>query len=311
MKKQSCLKEKATTGAKNGSFQKPNKHFTQITNQVLRDETLSLRAKGLYGLIASYITLANFTLYKNYIKAQCSEGRHAFDTAWNELQEAGYLVHQRIRQENGTFGYEYSLVLPEFFPEKTEKQDATEHTTPQETFEQEPQEDRQPKTTKEIHSLVAKQEQKQFSATKVPLPENQTPVYLYIYNKTLQKNTQSVTGLTTGPIKKAQQKITKHLKEQIEYSYFLKEDCISPAQKNTVTFLLDFLVAQTLLCQAGKEDTTFLSQPEIDMVDSCTLYGFLEHIQQRQRGKVYHPGAYWTKAFVNYIKEQNLCLAAV
>ncbi len=41
---------------KAGSFRKKN-GFTIIGNIVTRDKELSLKAKGLYGLIQSYITL--------------------------------------------------------------------------------------------------------------------------------------------------------------------------------------------------------------------------------------------------------------
>jgi hypothetical protein len=46
----------------NGSFRKKKTYFSQVSNEALRDNTLSLKAKGLYALIQSYITIENFTL---------------------------------------------------------------------------------------------------------------------------------------------------------------------------------------------------------------------------------------------------------
>lgn len=41
-----------------------NPYFSQVSNVALRDSRLSLKAKGLYSLIESYITMENYVLYK-------------------------------------------------------------------------------------------------------------------------------------------------------------------------------------------------------------------------------------------------------
>lgn len=116
----------------NGSFTRPKSNFTQISNHVLRDNTLSLRAKGLFSLIYSYITLPNFVLYKDFLKSKCTEGRCAFDSAWKELTSSGYLKHSRTREENGTFLYQYELMLPDGEKLKiTEQHEQSEQTSRQ------------------------------------------------------------------------------------------------------------------------------------------------------------------------------------
>ncbi|MBA4509774.1 DnaD domain protein [Clostridium sporogenes] len=103
---------------KNGRFRKKKVYFTQVSNNALRDNSISLKAKGLYALIQSYITLEDFTLYKNYLKKQCKEGEKAFESAWKELKDAGYLIQYRLQDdtldENNkkkmTFFYEYELL---------------------------------------------------------------------------------------------------------------------------------------------------------------------------------------------------------
>ena len=57
----------------NGTFIK-QRGYTITYNSVVRDKTLSLKAKGLYTLIQSYITLEDFTLSKSFLKTQCLEG---------------------------------------------------------------------------------------------------------------------------------------------------------------------------------------------------------------------------------------------
>lgn len=94
-----------------GKFRKKKIYFTQVSNNILRDNTISLKAKGLYSLIQSYITIENFTLYKNYLKKQCKEGEKAFESTWKELKDNGYLIQYRLQDEKTKqFYYEYELL---------------------------------------------------------------------------------------------------------------------------------------------------------------------------------------------------------
>lgn len=74
----------------NGIFKKKI-GFTQAGNTLTRDKGLSLRAKGLYLLIMSYITFENISLTKSFIFSRCTEREKAFESIWNELKAAGYL----------------------------------------------------------------------------------------------------------------------------------------------------------------------------------------------------------------------------
>lgn len=103
----------------NGKFRPKKNSFTQVSNAAIRDENLSLRAKGLYSIIQSYITIENFTLYKGTLVNSCMEKGKGFENTWNELKEKGYLKQYRIRARevddkgnvifNG-FKYEYELL---------------------------------------------------------------------------------------------------------------------------------------------------------------------------------------------------------
>lgn len=104
---------------KNGSFKSKRVYFSQVSNTALRDNKLSLKAKGLYALIQSYITIENFTLYKNTLKKNCPEGNKAFENAWKELKDKGYLIQERHQNEDGTFYYLYELLdVPVHTPKK-------------------------------------------------------------------------------------------------------------------------------------------------------------------------------------------------
>jgi hypothetical protein len=74
----------------NGSFRKKN-GFTIAGNTLTRDKRLSLKSKGLYLLIMSYITFEDITLTKSFILSLCTEKEKAFESIWNELKEKGYL----------------------------------------------------------------------------------------------------------------------------------------------------------------------------------------------------------------------------
>ena len=93
-----------------GVFKKKKVKFAQVSNLALRDENLSLKAKGLYSMIQSYITIENFTLYKNTLIKQCKDKEGSFNTAWKELKDNGYLVQEKRRTSNGSFYYEYDLL---------------------------------------------------------------------------------------------------------------------------------------------------------------------------------------------------------
>ena len=94
-----------------GQIKRREVPFSQISNSALRDEKLSLKAKGLYALIQSYITIPNFVLYKTTLMKQCKESKNTFDTAWKELKDNGYLIqYKKSNVKTKTFYYDYELL---------------------------------------------------------------------------------------------------------------------------------------------------------------------------------------------------------
>lgn len=92
-----------------GQIRKKRKSFAQVSNAALMDQNLSLKAKGLYALIESLISIPDFTLYKSTLCNYSKEGNSAFESAWRELKNAGYLVQEKIQTHEG-FIYEYDLL---------------------------------------------------------------------------------------------------------------------------------------------------------------------------------------------------------
>lgn len=93
-----------------GKFRKKQVNFSMVSNNIIRNDNVSLKGKGLFALIQSYITLDGFTLYKGFLRSKCIEGERAFDSAWRELKEKGYLIQYKLKDENNKYYYEYELV---------------------------------------------------------------------------------------------------------------------------------------------------------------------------------------------------------
>ena len=93
-----------------GAFRKKKTSFVQVSNVALRDETLSLKAKGLLALIESYLSLDNFVLYKQFLINKSKDGETAFRSAWKELKDKGYLIQYKLQnEETKQFYYEYEV----------------------------------------------------------------------------------------------------------------------------------------------------------------------------------------------------------
>lgn len=94
-----------------GEFRPKKAKFAQISNAALQDAKLSLKAKGLYSVIQSLITIPGINLKVYRLKKMCKEKDRAFDSAWKELKDAGYLKMYRMPGgKNGAFKYEYELL---------------------------------------------------------------------------------------------------------------------------------------------------------------------------------------------------------
>lgn len=80
---------------------RPRHHFTQIRNDVLRDQRLSFRARGILAYILSLPDGESFTA--TTLQNQAKEGRDAVLAALRELRSAGYLHTITERTKRGKF----------------------------------------------------------------------------------------------------------------------------------------------------------------------------------------------------------------
>lgn len=99
--------------------------FTMLQNTMLRDKTLSLKAKGLLSVMLSYPD--DWTYYMEHLIGQSTDGREAHQNAMKELLAAGYVRRTPAKNlETGKLsGWEY-LVSDEKLPAETGKTDGRE-----------------------------------------------------------------------------------------------------------------------------------------------------------------------------------------
>lgn len=83
------------------------KGFTVISNYHFQDKEISLKAKGLLGLMLSLPS--NWDYSVNGLVAIVKENKAAVQTALKELEEHKYLKRTRVQDETGRFDYVYDI----------------------------------------------------------------------------------------------------------------------------------------------------------------------------------------------------------
>lgn len=83
------------------------KGFTVMSNYHLQDKGISLKAKGLLGLMLSLPS--NWDYSVNGLVAIVKENKAAVQSALKELEEHEYLKRTRVQDETGRFDYVYDI----------------------------------------------------------------------------------------------------------------------------------------------------------------------------------------------------------
>lgn len=84
-----------------------NKNYTVMSNYHFQDKEISLKAKGLLGLMFSLPS--NWDYSVNGLVAIVKENKAAVQTALKELEEHKYLKRTRVQDETGRFDYIYDI----------------------------------------------------------------------------------------------------------------------------------------------------------------------------------------------------------
>lgn len=97
------------------------KNYTVMSNHHLKNENISLKAKGLLSVILSLPDEWNYTL--KGLASICKEGIDSVRNGINELEKAGYIQRNRLRSDTGKFA-DIEYVIYEQPLEKSENQPA-------------------------------------------------------------------------------------------------------------------------------------------------------------------------------------------
>lgn len=105
-----------------------NKNYTTMSNYHFRDQRLSLKAVGL---LSKILYLPDDWKYSIEGLSQiCKEGKTAIRSAIEELEECGYIVRKKIKNEKGLFdGYEYIVYECPQNLDNTESEPSSENLT--------------------------------------------------------------------------------------------------------------------------------------------------------------------------------------
>jgi hypothetical protein len=87
--------------------ERPRNNFTIINNQVIRDQRLSWKARGLLIYILSQPD--HWRTSSAHLAAISPEGIHAVRTGLKELHACGYLARHRYQNPNGTWAHDITI----------------------------------------------------------------------------------------------------------------------------------------------------------------------------------------------------------
>lgn len=82
-------------------IQKRQSNFTQVSNDFLRDNNISFKAKGLFCYMFSMNENWNFTIKS--IATQQKDGEASIISSLKELKEYGYITYQKHSDGSGTY----------------------------------------------------------------------------------------------------------------------------------------------------------------------------------------------------------------
>lgn len=326
-----------------GKFRHRRVNFAPVSNAALQDDRLSLKAKGLYSLIQCYITKPNFDLYKRALMKLCKEGSKAFDAAWKELKDAGYLKIYRIpRGVNDTFEYEYELLdepnenIPSLInlnkkrevvvpksksPEQVPPQSDDGWHIPQNGGDANHDNDSQNSSHIPHNGTYAK-DKNDFDISHIPpfapyangniCEAHRMPNGGDIRNTDQRNTDQRNTYLrNTKSVSQAERdrqtdEIREMIMEQIEFDYF-EENYPSDVDgvKSIAEAMVDMLIKPYTKVNGIRQSRESL-QPFLAKVDACILLEFLEHMRSKDTPHVKNVQAYWQTSLINFLREQEL-----
>lgn len=321
-----------------GVFKPKRVNFAQVSNTALQDDHLSLKAKGLYALIQSMITLPNEEGLKVWkISVQCKEGDSAFESAWKELKKCGYLKQYRIpnSKKKGHFRYEYELLdnpdlsAPSMVNLTAKGEISTVHSQPDSTDKAPKKHEKKPSK----HRLEAESDHTpenrgdgtdhtpSFPPYGQSTPCSNHPVQKAGGNSNTKSgntlsgntpvgNTLSV-SLPPEDTDRSTDEVRSGILEQIEYDWIEETH---PNDTQAVKALVDCIVDMETVSYtriSRVKQSRYALKKRLDTVSAEDVINFIDHMRGVKPKNIRNINAYWKSAFINYLVEQDLALSTV
>lgn len=143
------------------------KDYTVMANHHLRNKELSLKAKGLLSLMLSLPDDWDYTL--KGLARICRDGVDSITAAVNELEEAGYIVRKRVRDNKGRVGSMEYTILERPKEDNPPKRDfpVQENPVQENPAQKKPEQEKRPQlSTKESNIQQSSTEES------IPIPSN-------------------------------------------------------------------------------------------------------------------------------------------
>lgn len=317
------------TENQNGSFRPKRINFAQISNTALWDDNLSLKAKGLYSLIQSLITIPGMDLRIWKIKAKCKEKDKAFESSWAELKKNGYLKQYRIPSgAKGAFKYEYDLlfepdlktpavinldkfgnIIPHKYSDENSQAESFNDTseadsdhTPQNGGSGEKPENQSD------HTPHFPPSGKSTPCLEHPMENgggnSNTPSSNTLSSNTKSGNNQSI-SLSDDDTDRQTDEIRKDVLSRIDLDWIAdNHPCDLDAAKTLIDCIVEMLVNP--FTKINKTDQSrYALNKRLENVSENEIIGFLEHMRGTKVKYIKNINAYWKSAFINYLREST------
>lgn len=86
-----------------------DRNYTMLDNTFLRDKRLSAGAKGVFAYLL--FLPEDWVIYQSELANHFSNGRDSIRNIISELEKFGYIIKEKVRAKNGTFGgYSYKII---------------------------------------------------------------------------------------------------------------------------------------------------------------------------------------------------------
>jgi len=126
-----------------------NKGYTVMSNHHLKDKSLSLKSKGLLSMMLSLPDEWHYST--KGLAAICKEGVDAVSSAIKELEKAGYIIRNKIRDERGRIAETEYIIYEEPQNEMNSKSEQKEKESLESLKTDEKQEVEEPKYEEPKH----------------------------------------------------------------------------------------------------------------------------------------------------------------